>query len=95
MCRLSLSRLVYWQELKWPFGSGFYVSSSSMICCSGRLRFTQMGIYAGLGVAQALTFFMMGATFATLTYFSSKSLHRAAINRVMHAPMSFFETTVR
>ncbi|KAL1937459.1 hypothetical protein VTO73DRAFT_13182 [Trametes versicolor] len=68
--------LVYWQELKWPFGSGFY-----------------MGIYAGLGVAQALTFFMMGATFATLTYFSSKSLHRAAINRVMHAPMSFFETT--
>ncbi|KAI0768063.1 P-loop containing nucleoside triphosphate hydrolase protein [Trametes elegans] len=68
--------LVYWQEMKWPYGSGFY-----------------MGIYAGLGVAQALTFFMMGSTFAILTYFSSKQLHRAAIFRVMHAPMSFFETT--
>ncbi|OSD06330.1 P-loop containing nucleoside triphosphate hydrolase protein [Trametes coccinea BRFM310] len=52
-----------------------------------------MGIYAGLGVAQAVFFFFMGATFATLTYFSSKALHRAAIFRVMHAPMSFFETT--
>ncbi|KAH9902793.1 P-loop containing nucleoside triphosphate hydrolase protein [Cubamyces lactineus] len=68
--------LVYWEERKWPFGSGFY-----------------MGIYAGLGVSQAVFFFMMGSTFAILTYYSSKSLHRAAINRVMHAPMSFFETT--
>ncbi|TBU24051.1 ABC transporter [Dichomitus squalens] len=68
--------LVYWQEMKWPFGSGFY-----------------MGIYAALGVSQALTFFMMGATFASLTYFASQSLHRAAITRVMYAPMSFFETT--
>ncbi|KAI9000570.1 P-loop containing nucleoside triphosphate hydrolase protein [Trametes punicea] len=68
--------LVYWEERKWPFGSGFY-----------------MGIYAGLGVGQAVFFFLMGATFATLTYFSSKALHRAAIERVMHAPMSFFETT--
>ncbi|KAI0635675.1 P-loop containing nucleoside triphosphate hydrolase protein [Trametes polyzona] len=68
--------LVYWEERKWPYGSGFY-----------------MGVYAGLGVAQALTFFMMGSTFAILTYFSSKQLHRMAIKRVMHAPMSFFETT--
>ena len=53
-----------------------------------------MGIYAALGVSQAITFFMMGATFALLTYFVSQALHRAAIWRVMHAPMSFFETTV-
>nr|VWO99753.1 Phosphate:H symporter (Phosphate:H symporter, variant) [Ganoderma boninense] len=68
--------LVYWQERKWAFGSGFY-----------------MGIYAGLGISQAITFFMMGATFASLTYFASQTLHRAAITRVMYAPMSFFETT--
>ncbi|PIL29785.1 ATP-binding cassette transporter [Ganoderma sinense ZZ0214-1] len=68
--------LVYWQERKWAFGSGFY-----------------MGIYAGLGISQAITFFMMGATFASLTYFASQSLHRGAITRVMYAPMSFFETT--
>ncbi|KAG6909964.1 hypothetical protein DXG01_014233 [Tephrocybe rancida] len=52
-----------------------------------------MGIYAFLGVAQAIAFFIMGSMFALLTYFASQSLHRAAITRVMHAPMSFFETT--
>ncbi|KAI0783557.1 P-loop containing nucleoside triphosphate hydrolase protein [Abortiporus biennis] len=68
--------LVYWQELKWPFGAGFY-----------------MGVYAGLGVAQAVGFFLMGGMFSFLTYFASRELHRRAIKRVMHAPMSFFETT--
>ncbi|KAF9560470.1 ABC transporter [Agrocybe pediades] len=48
-----------------------------------------MGIYAALGVSQALFSFVMGASFALLTYFASQSLHK----RVMHAPMSFFETT--
>ncbi|KAG6832807.1 hypothetical protein H0H92_009426 [Tricholoma furcatifolium] len=52
-----------------------------------------MGVYASLGVAQAVAFFIMGSMFAMLTYFASQSLHRAAITRVMHAPMSFFETT--
>ncbi|KAG2017864.1 ATP-binding cassette transporter [Coprinopsis cinerea AmutBmut pab1-1] len=52
-----------------------------------------MGIYAALGVGQAIFAFLMGATFALLTYFASQRLHKAAITRVMHAPMSFFETT--
>ncbi|KII89764.1 hypothetical protein PLICRDRAFT_39929 [Plicaturopsis crispa FD-325 SS-3] len=52
-----------------------------------------MGIYAGLGVAQAVSFFFMGSCFAALTYFASQRLHQLAIGRVMHAPMSFFETT--
>ncbi|KAF8969223.1 ABC transporter [Flammula alnicola] len=52
-----------------------------------------MGVYAGLGVAQAVASFFMGATFALLTYFASQRLHKVAIKRVMHAPMSFFETT--
>ncbi|KAI0714464.1 P-loop containing nucleoside triphosphate hydrolase protein [Cerioporus squamosus] len=52
-----------------------------------------MGIYAALGVSQAVTFFMMGATFASLTYFASQAMHRQAIKRVMYAPMTFFETT--
>ena len=51
------------------------------------------GINAGLGVSQAITFFMMGSTFASLTYLASQALHCAAITRVMYAPMSFFETT--
>ncbi|TFK40264.1 ABC transporter [Crucibulum laeve] len=52
-----------------------------------------MGIYAGLGVAQAAASFLMGSMFAMLTYFASQRLHKSAIERVMHAPMSFFETT--
>ncbi|KAJ6570148.1 ABC transporter, partial [Mycena vulgaris] len=52
-----------------------------------------MGIYAFFGISQALTFFFMGSTFALLTYFASQNLHKRALTRVMHAPMSFFETT--
>lgn len=65
-----------------------------------------MGIYAALGVSQSLTMFVMGASFAILTYYASKRLHEVclclfvykyllthleAITRVLHAPMSFFE----
>ncbi|KAJ7671586.1 ABC transporter [Mycena polygramma] len=52
-----------------------------------------MAIYAFFGVSQAITFFFMGSTFALLTYYASQSLHKGALTRVMHAPMSFFETT--
>ncbi|KAJ7841321.1 ABC transporter [Mycena olivaceomarginata] len=38
--------------------------------------------------SSAIMFFFMGSTFALLTYFASQNLHK-----VMHAPMSFFETT--
>ncbi|EIN04040.1 hypothetical protein PUNSTDRAFT_55872 [Punctularia strigosozonata HHB-11173 SS5] len=52
-----------------------------------------MGIYAMLGVSQAVASTFMGFAFSFLTYYASKNLHRDAITRVMHAPMSFFETT--
>ncbi|KAI0693122.1 ABC transporter [Cytidiella melzeri] len=52
-----------------------------------------MGVYALLGVCQALGFAMMGSIFALLTNYASMDLHKDAIERVMHAPMSFFETT--
>ncbi|KAI0035413.1 ABC transporter [Vararia minispora EC-137] len=52
-----------------------------------------MGIYATLGVSQALSAFMNGVIFALLIYWASRALHRDAIYRVLHAPMSFFETT--
>ena len=54
-----------------------------------------MGIYAGLGISQAIGFFLMGLMFSFLTFYASRGLHKASIDRVMHAPMSFFETTVR
>jgi hypothetical protein len=70
-----------------------------------------MGIYAGLGIAQAFTGFLNGTIIAFIVYSASKRLHHVgsactclslfhltswkdAISRVMHSPMSFFETTV-
>jgi ABC-type multidrug transport system fused ATPase/permease subunit len=52
-----------------------------------------MAIYAALGVSLNIMFFVAGAIVAPFTYFASKSLHRRTITSVMHAPMSFFETT--
>ncbi|KAJ1301602.1 hypothetical protein OPQ81_008850 [Rhizoctonia solani] len=52
-----------------------------------------MGIYAGLGAAQAVSIFAMGALFALMSFYASVSLHRGAMKRLMHAPMSFFDTT--
>ncbi|CCO26032.1 hypothetical protein BN14_00047 [Rhizoctonia solani AG-1 IB] len=35
----------------------------------------------------------MGGVFAILTFYASQSLHRDALDRVLHAPISFFDTT--
>ncbi|KAG1821831.1 ABC transporter [Suillus subaureus] len=64
-----------------------------MQCSSVMSSYWYTGIYAALGISQALTMFMMGGTFAVLTYYASQQLHRRSIQRVMYAPMSFFETT--
>ena len=42
-----------------------------------------MGIYAMLGVSQAVAAFLMGSTFALFTYFASQRLHRVRIFMVM------------
>ena len=52
-----------------------------------------LGIYAALGVCVALFAFLMGALAALMGFNVSGALHRAAIIRVMHAPMSLFDTT--
>jgi ABC-type multidrug transport system fused ATPase/permease subunit len=52
-----------------------------------------MGIYATLGVAQGFTAFSSGTIMASVVYSASRRLHHDAISRVMHIPMSFFETT--
>jgi hypothetical protein len=54
----------------------------------------KMGVYAGLCLGQAVSGFLMSATFSLLTYFASQRLYKSALKRVIYAPMSFFETTV-
>ena len=52
-----------------------------------------MAIYAALGIFLTITLFSSGASVGLITYFASKTIHRKTITTVMHAPMSFFETT--
>ncbi|KAG8814736.1 hypothetical protein FRC17_000994 [Serendipita sp. 399] len=51
-----------------------------------------MGIYAALGVAQAIGMFVIGAILSFISFFASKSLHKAALKRLLYSPMSFFDT---
>ncbi|KAH9063931.1 ABC transporter [Lactarius vividus] len=77
---LSSYWLVWWQER--------HVSSEWQ-----RPQGFYMGIYATLGVGQALAAFLNGTTIAFVVYSASRRMHDNAITRVMLSPMSFFETT--
>lgn len=50
------------------------------------------GLYAVLGVTQALSTFALGAALGFLSYFASNTLHGQALHNVFHAPMSVFDT---
>ncbi|KAL8286968.1 hypothetical protein RQP46_003974 [Phenoliferia psychrophenolica] len=76
---LSQFDLTWWQENKW-----------------NRTNDTEafyMGLYAFFGVSSALFTFIMGVMAVTLGITASQNLHRDAIDQVMRAPMSMFDTT--
>lgn len=50
------------------------------------------GTYIALGLGSAISIFAMGASQAFFTYLAALNLHKRAINRVMHAKMSWFDT---
>lgn len=52
-----------------------------------------MGIYAVFGITQSLGLLSMGVIFSTFTIKSATTLHHRALQRVLHAPFSFFDTT--
>jgi len=52
-----------------------------------------IGVYAGLGVAQALLTFAFMVALSIFGTTASKGMLRAAVARVLRAPMSFFDTT--
>ncbi|GAC94350.1 ABC transporter [Pseudozyma hubeiensis SY62] len=52
-----------------------------------------MGVYAVFGITQSLGLLSMGVIFSTFTIRSATALHHRALQRVLHAPFSFFDTT--
>jgi ABC-type multidrug transport system fused ATPase/permease subunit len=52
-----------------------------------------MGGYAAFGIGQSVGLFCMSATFALFCFWCSNRLHHAAISKVLHAPVAFFDTT--
>ncbi|KAM7188324.1 P-loop containing nucleoside triphosphate hydrolase protein [Naviculisporaceae sp. PSN 640] len=52
-----------------------------------------IGVYAGLGVVQALLMFAFMVSLSILGTRASKNMLHDAIKRVLRAPMSFFDTT--
>lgn len=52
-----------------------------------------IGIYAALGVVQAVMMFVYSVSLSILGTNSSKVMLRNAVTRVLRAPMSFFDTT--
>ncbi|KAJ6528504.1 multidrug resistance-associated ABC transporter [Mycena capillaripes] len=58
--------------------------------------FTQgqyMGVYAGISAASAVFSFLLSLCFTIVGLISSLRLFKAALGRVLKAPMSFFDTT--
>lgn len=49
-----------------------------------------MGIYAALGIAQAIATFLMGASVGIFTYYAARNLHADAIKRILYAPLNTF-----
>ncbi|KAK0716056.1 P-loop containing nucleoside triphosphate hydrolase protein [Lasiosphaeris hirsuta] len=52
-----------------------------------------MGGYAAFGIGQSIGLFCMSATFALFCFWCSNKLHHAAMSKVLHAPVAFFDTT--
>ncbi|ORX36438.1 P-loop containing nucleoside triphosphate hydrolase protein [Kockovaella imperatae] len=50
------------------------------------------GVYAGLGLLQALFTFGMGASMGIMSFYASKSLHRMALRNIFFSPMAVFDT---
>ncbi|KAF5371833.1 hypothetical protein D9615_009539 [Tricholomella constricta] len=51
------------------------------------------GLYAGLGLFQALFTFVLGVVMDRISWFVSRNLHHDSVRNIFHAKMSFFDTT--
>ena len=83
--------LSLWADRRLPFVSN--TTMEELRADNRTLTDIYLGVYGGLGFLQAL-----GAIFASLLLYMStlagaKALHQKMLVRIMHSPMSFFDTT--
>ncbi|PWN19482.1 putative YOR1-ABC transporter [Microstroma glucosiphilum] len=71
--------LVFWQDQQ--FGDSY------------DHRGLYMGVYAALGIAQAIMTFAMGFATSMLSFWACANLHHEAMRGIIFAKMSFFDTT--
>lgn len=74
-------------------GNNLWLSFWSEDEFKGRSTAFYVGIYASFGFAQAIGYFALGAGITVIGNRASSGMHRAAAERVLRAPMSFFDTT--
>lgn len=53
------------------------------------------GLYASFGILQAISTFFLGATVDSVSCLVSRNIYNQALRNVLHAPLSFLETTPR
>ena len=74
--------------------SGIWLARwSSANVTSDDERDMYLGVYGGLGFAQALCVLISSICLALGSKIASRYLHQSILINVMHSPMSFFETT--
>ena len=83
--------LSYWADNTLPLVSN--ATLEELLLNNGTMRDIYLGVYGGLGFSQAF-----GAIFASLLLYLStlsgaRALHHKMLIRIMHSPMSFFDTT--
>ncbi|KAJ6630972.1 P-loop containing nucleoside triphosphate hydrolase protein [Mycena sp. CBHHK59/15] len=50
------------------------------------------GLYAGLGISQAMFTFLMGVAIDIMSMTAASNLHHDSVTNILYAPMSFFDT---
>nr|XP_040570177.1 multidrug resistance-associated protein 1-like [Lepeophtheirus salmonis] len=58
-----------------------------------KYRDLYLGVYGALGIGQAVTIFLLSLSVAMFTLKASKVIHNQTYDRIMRAPISFFDST--
>ena len=74
-------------------GSSFWLSDWTADTSGNNRYGYRLGVYAAIGVVQAVTVCYAWIGIVSGTLLASRTLHRKLLLKIMHAPMHFFDTT--